>query len=72
VAKQILVVSVIGRDVEEMETHVTHAPITGTPLFSMRSRVQVPPDLSLRQLRNKLTDVGEEIDVDTEISLPKS
>ena len=71
-AKQFLVVSAIGRDVEEMETSVANAPITGTPLFSMRSRVQVPPDLSLRRLRSKLTDVGDAIDVDLEISLPKS
>jgi glycine cleavage system transcriptional repressor len=61
-----------GINVEEMDTHVSPAPNTGTPLFSMSARVQAPPNLTLRQLRSKLADVGEEIDVDIEIKLPKS
>jgi glycine cleavage system transcriptional repressor len=61
-----------GINVEEMDTRVSPAPNTGTPLFSMSARVQVPPNLTLRQLRRKLADVGEEIDVDIEIKLPKS
>jgi glycine cleavage system regulatory protein len=61
-----------GINVEEMDTRVTSAPNTGTPLFSMWSRVQVPPDLSLSQLRRKLEAIAEDIDVDIEIKLPKS
>ena len=61
-----------GINVEEMDTRVTNAPNTGTPLFSMWSRVQVPPDLSLSQLRRKLEAIAEDIDVDIEIKLPKS
>jgi len=61
-----------GINVEEMETHVKPAPNTGTPLFSMRAIVQAPPKLTLSQLRHKLADVGEAIDVDIEIKLPKS
>ena len=58
-------------NIEDMETHVTPAPNSGTPLFSMLAKVQAPPNLSLGQLRRKLTDVGEEIDVDIEITLSK-
>jgi glycine cleavage system transcriptional repressor len=61
-----------GINVEEMDTRVSPAPNTGTPLFSMSARVQAPPNLTLRQLRHKLADVAEEIDVDIEIKLPKS
>ena len=61
-----------GINVEEMETHVTPAPNTGTPLFSMWAMVQAPPKLTLSQLRGKLADLGEAIDVDIEIKLPKS
>ena len=61
-----------GINVEEMDTRVTNAPNTGTPLFSMLSRVQVPPELTLSKLRRKLTEVGEEIDVDIKINLPRS
>jgi glycine cleavage system transcriptional repressor len=59
-------------NVEEMDTHVTHAPNTGTPLFSMTARVQAPPNLSLSQLRSKLADIGDELDVDIEVTLPVS
>jgi len=57
-------------NVETMDTHVTHAPNTGTPLFAMRAVIQVPPHLSLAQLRRKLSDVSTELDVDVEIKLP--
>jgi glycine cleavage system transcriptional repressor len=61
-----------GINVEEMDTHVSPAPNTGTPLFSMSAGVQAPPNLTLRQLRHKLAEIGEEIDVDIEIKVPKS
>jgi len=57
-------------NVEEMDTRVTNAPNTGTPLFSMTAKVQAPPELSLSQLRSKLADVGDELDVDIEITVP--
>ena len=57
-------------NVEEMDTRVTNAPNTGTPLFSMTAKVQAPPELSLSQLRSKLADVCDELDVDIEITVP--
>jgi glycine cleavage system transcriptional repressor len=57
-------------NIEEMDTTVTHAPNTGTPLFSMSAKVQAPPELSLGQLRSKLANVGEELDVDIEVKVP--
>ena len=57
-------------NIEEVDTTVTHAPNTGTPLFAMSARVQAPPQLSLGQLRNKLEKVGEELDVDIGIKVP--
>lgn len=61
-----------GINVEELDTRVSPAPNSGTPLFSMSAKVQAPPHLTLHQLRRKLADVGEEIDVDIDIKLPKS
>lgn len=57
-------------NVEEMDTRVTNAPNTGTPLFSMTARVQAPPTLTLSDLRTKLADVGDELDVDIEVKMP--
>jgi glycine cleavage system transcriptional repressor len=59
-------------NIETMDTHVTKAPVTGTPLFSMRATVQAPPELSLCELRQKLGDVGDELCVDIEVKLPVS
>jgi glycine cleavage system regulatory protein len=56
--------------VEEMDTRVTPAPNTGTPLFSMVAKLQVPPQLSLIQLREKLTNVGQDLDVDIDVKVP--
>ena len=57
-------------NIEEMDTTVTRAPNTGTPLFSMSARVQAPPELSLSRLRSKLIKVGDELDVDIEVKVP--
>jgi glycine cleavage system transcriptional repressor len=59
-------------NIETMDTHVTQAPVTGTPLFSMHATVQAPPELSLCELRQKLAEVGDELCVDIEVKLPVS
>jgi len=56
--------------VDEMETHVTQAPVTGTPLFSMQAEVQCPPEISLPQLRDKLEEIGDQLGVDISVKLP--
>ena len=53
-------------NIETMDTHVSQAPVTGTPLFSMRATVQAPPELTLAQLRQNLAEVGDELGVDIE------
>jgi len=58
--------------VEEMETTVVPAPITGTPLFSMQAEVQVPPELTLSILRKKLHELEDDLGVDIDIRLPVS
>ena len=56
--------------VEEMETHVTQAPVTGTPLFSMQAEIQAPPEIKLPQLRDKLEVLGDQLGVDIDVKLP--
>lgn len=61
-----------GVNIETMDTHVTQAPLTGTPLFSMQATVQAPPELTLPKLRQKLAEVGDELGVDIAVKLPVS
>ena len=55
--------------IETMDTDVTPAPVTGTPLFSMQATVQAPPNLTLSQLRQKLSALRDELIVDIEAKL---
>ncbi len=57
-------------NVETMDTHTTQAPLTGTPLFSMRAIVHAPPKLTLGQLRAKLAEIGDQLGVDIEVKPP--
>jgi glycine cleavage system transcriptional repressor len=57
-------------NIEDMDTHVTNAPNTGTPLFSMSARVQAPPGLNIGRLRKKLSKIGDDLDVDIEVTVP--
>jgi glycine cleavage system transcriptional repressor len=50
--------------IDEMETHVTRAPVTGTPLFSMMAEIKAPPRISLPQLRDQLDELADQLGVD--------
>ena len=54
---------------EDVETEVTNAPVTGTPLFSMVAEVAAPPTLTLHGLRDKLDDLSDELGVDISVKL---
>lgn len=58
--------------VEMMETQVSRAPTTGTPIFAMEAMVQAPPELTLPQLRHKLAGLADELGVDIEVRVPVS
>lgn len=55
--------------IDNVETNVTRAPLSGTPLFSMRAEVKAPPEISLPQLRDQLEELGDQLNVDTDIKL---
>lgn len=54
---------------EDVETEVTNAPNTGTPLFSMVAEIQAPPTLTLQQLRDRIDDLSDELGVDISVKL---
>ena len=58
--------------VETMDTQVSRAPTTGTPIFSMQAMVQAPPELTLPKLRQKLSELSDELGVDIEVRVPVS
>lgn len=55
--------------IDDMETHVTRAPVTGTPLFAMTAEIIAPPSISLPQLRDELEELGDRLGVDIDVYL---
>jgi glycine cleavage system transcriptional repressor len=56
-----------GINVETMNTEVTAAPMSGTPLFSMSAVVRVPSKLSMDDLREALDFIGDELSIDAQV-----
>ncbi len=57
-----------GINIETLNTGSVHAPMSGTPLFTMDAIVLAPAKLSLAALRNELEKVGDRLAVDTEVT----
>ena len=53
-----------GINVEELETEVASAPMSGDPMFTARARLRAPAQLSLADLRAKLEALGGELMLD--------
>ena len=54
----------LGIGIEDLETGTTSAPWTGAPMFHMKARVILPPDLPAAELREQLDRVAHERDLD--------
>ena len=56
-----------GVNVEELESEVSSAPMSGEPLFTARARLRVPPGLALADLRGSLEALAGELMVDLSV-----
>ncbi len=57
-----------GINIETMDTDVIDAPMSGGSLFTMDAVVYAPPNLKLEVWRDELDEVGDKLNVDTEVS----
>ena len=55
-----------GINLARLETRLSHAPVTGTPVFSLTLDAELPADLPLARLRSDLSALAadENIDID--------
>jgi len=51
----------------ELETTVLNAPITGTPLFKLVARVDLPGGISAETVREALVKVARQHNLDVEL-----
>lgn len=56
-----------GVNIEELDTDVTRAPMSGEPTFNARARLQVPADVRLADLADALEELGSHLMVDIDI-----
>jgi glycine cleavage system transcriptional repressor len=57
-----------GINIESMDTSISPAPVSGTPLFSMKALVIVPPELPGRNWKADLKEAGQNLQVDIRVS----
>ncbi|HEX9023858.1 MAG TPA: ACT domain-containing protein [Geobacteraceae bacterium] len=57
-----------GINIESMETGIVHAPVSGTPIFTMTAIVAVPPDLAEGGWQTALHEAGAELNVEIKVS----
>ena len=54
-------------NIENMETDTTAAPWTGAPMFVMRGRISIPPEVSLATLREEIEVLESEQNLDIKL-----
>lgn len=57
-------------NVQELETEVTSASMSGEPLFQARARLRAPKSLSLDDLEDKLEELAADLMVDVRLDEP--
>ncbi len=55
-------------NIVNMQTNSGHAPHTGTPIFTVNIRVDIPVKLDIGQIKNDFTDLCNELNMDAEFS----
>jgi glycine cleavage system transcriptional repressor len=59
-----------GINVESLESELAAAPMSATPLFHMQAQLDVPPTVTIDELRENLLLIGDQLGVDITV-VPK-
>jgi glycine cleavage system transcriptional repressor len=59
--------SALGVNIEQLDTSLDHAPHTGTPLYSIDMVVTVPQQVPLRDVRQSMEKLCDELNCDLDI-----
>jgi glycine cleavage system transcriptional repressor len=60
-----------GINIESMDTSSTPAPMSGTPLFTLKGVVLVPPKLNFHTWSDALEEIGDRLNVSVRIGMIK-
>lgn len=56
-----------GINIEELSTQLNYAPVSATPLFTMRMRIVIPASMPLAELRDELDALAGQMNCDCEL-----
>ena len=48
----------------EMETHISHAPVSGTPLFNLNASILVPGGIKEKEIQSDLSQIAQDLGVE--------
>jgi glycine cleavage system transcriptional repressor len=60
-----------GINIEDLETTTAPAPMSGTPLFTMKATVLVPPNLPFHKWSDALEVIGDKLNVNVKVTMAK-
>ncbi|MGH7834949.1 MAG: glycine cleavage system protein R [Candidatus Binatia bacterium] len=63
------VLSLMGINIESMETKTYAAPISGTPIFRLEALLSVPTTININSVRSRFGEIQKEENIDVELSL---
>ena len=52
----------------EMETHITQAPISGTPLFNLNASILVPGGVEEKEIQSDLSQIAQKLGVEIQLN----
>ena len=57
----------LGVNIVSLETSSYNAPVTGSPLFRLYAKLDVPRDVTLAGVRKQMSDVAERLGIDIDV-----
>ena len=55
-----------------METHISNAPVTGTPLFNLLAIITIPDNTDLAEIQSDLTLIAQKLGVEIIVNQSES
>ena len=62
----------LGVNIESMETTTYSAPVSGTPLFQLEAELAVPVHANINEVRERLSELQREQNIDIELRSSRS
>jgi glycine cleavage system transcriptional repressor len=54
-------------NITEMETHISHAPVSGTPLFNLNATISIPKEVNSDDLQDELSHISHKLGVEIQL-----